>query len=187
MLLHERDRYVSRRLLLLALYDGKVRARGYAVDAYGEGAVEPLERAWFEVDEEQHVITEIDLDDNSMRHQRGWLPAHTQYKVWAGRRSRSCGRFDVDVTVYRLELAWEDLVKVWPKQEQTGLRRGRKRQFDRDKILREADADVAESGPPRSLKEWYDRVKKRLEDAGEPVPGYTLMMDLLGPKYQSFR
>ena len=91
------------------------------------------------------------------------------------------------MTVYRLELAWEDLVKVWPEQEQTGLRRGRKRQFDHDKILREADADVAENGPPRSRKEWFARVKKRLEDAGEPVPGHTLMMELLGPKYQSFR
>ncbi len=170
VLRHERDRYVAERLLRHALADGRVRSRGYIISA-AENMAEPLPRSLFTFFEDEHTTTTtFDIEANSIRHTDGWYG-------------------DKNCVVRRVEIAREDIIKVWPEHApaQVGLRRGRKRQYDYEQILREADADVAENAPPRSRKEWFARVAKRLEAAGEPAPGHTLMMQLLGPKYRSFR
>jgi len=95
---------------------------------------------------------------------------------------------------YKIEVAWEDIIAIWPEQQSTKqapkrspLKRGRKRVHDRAEILREAEDDWNEHGAAASLEAWYLRVANRLEDKwpDRPRPERSFMMELLSPKYQS--
>jgi hypothetical protein len=143
VLQHERDRYVSERLLLLALYDGRVRARGYAVSAYGEDVVEPLDRNCFKTDEEAHVETRLNIEANSLRHVDGW-------------------RDIAAVTFYRLELSWEDLIASWPK------RRDCEQQVDHNNndakaVARKFLTNVMQADPNNTSKKKRDDLLKECQ------------------------
>lgn len=167
VLQNERDRWVTERLLRHALADGRVRSRGYIVSAYAENMAEPLPRSLFMIsDDEYTTTTTFDIEANSIRHTDGWYS-------------------DSNCVVRRVEIAWEDLIKVWRMPAK--LSRGRKPKYDRDLILREADAELTENGSPRSLEDLANRVTDRLADAGEPAPGRTRMIELLRPKYAQLR
>ena len=92
VLKYELDRWVTERLLRRALADGRVRARGYVVSAYGEDLIEPLSRCLFTIfDDEYTAMTAFNVEANSIRHVDGW----------------HCD----ECRVYRVELAWGDLLQ----------------------------------------------------------------------------
>jgi hypothetical protein len=79
---------------------------------------------------------------------------------------------------YRLEVAWQDLIALWPEQrrEKTIRRRGRKPTYDAQAILNAAHSDIDEHGRPATLEKFYHRMEERL--AGDS-PGRTYLMALL--------
>lgn len=160
VLWHERDRIVATHRLLDALYSRKVLARGCVVS---EGAdmttVEPLSRTLFGV-ETPGVSTTLNVEANSARHVDGW--------------------HGVEYMIFRLELAREDLIKLWPDERP---RRGRKPKYDHDRILRAADDEIAEGGLPQAQEEFAARVAVRLRDAGVAAPERSQMIEILRPKY----
>jgi hypothetical protein len=80
-----------------ALADGRLRGRGYMVSAYGESMIEPLSRSLFTVFDDDSKTVTFNVEKNSIWLVDGW-------------HHDKC-------TVYRAELAWEDLIAIWPAFE----------------------------------------------------------------------
>ena len=163
---HERDRWVTERLLRHALADGKVRARGYVVFDGGENVVEPLPRRLFTIfDEERSTTAEFNTEANSIRHVDGWYPEN-------------------DCTIYRVELAWNDLVAIWPEMKKRS-RAGRKPLHDRDVIMAVAENFLRTGPRPKSVNQFATKIEKVLREKSIVAPGRTYLTELLGPLLES--
>lgn len=169
VLAHERSGDLAARQLVRAFAD-KVRTRGYVVYHKGprrEGMQDPLSRElWTEY--EGQPPAEINPTDESAR-------------------LSGCGHPHDPCVVYRVEVAWEDLLAIWPEHPAAAkpLSGGRPPVHDSNAILVEAAVFIHENGVPATLGEFVTKIQGLLDDKTPGVgPKETYLKNLLGPLYK---